>query len=143
MSDFFVTDAPESKLLGFLKTGLHEESVRKGLPDDPFLPLGIFKFVGSDLIGGLSGQSHWGQLLIQQIFVDPAFRKQGLGSALLREAEEEACRRHCTGVRVKTNSLEAPDFYENRGYRLADEIPGFPNQSSMRWYIKPMPCQNS
>jgi GNAT superfamily N-acetyltransferase len=68
----------------------------------------------SHLIAGLVGRSAYGWLRIDIIWVATESRNQGIGSRLLREAEEIALERGCRGVHLDTHAFQAPAFYEKR-----------------------------
>ncbi|MCB9451035.1 MAG: GNAT family N-acetyltransferase [Anaerolineaceae bacterium] len=78
------------------------------------------------VIGGVLGESIWGWLLVETIWVDEAFRGQGYGSELLARAEDVARQRGCTHVALETFSFQYLPFYQKRGYRVYGQLDGFP-----------------
>jgi GNAT superfamily N-acetyltransferase len=48
-----------------------------------------------EVIGGLWAWSLWGSLYIGMVFVPEPLRGTGIGTSLLRQAEQEAMRRGC------------------------------------------------
>ncbi|MFC7557102.1 GNAT family N-acetyltransferase [Pseudoroseomonas wenyumeiae] len=76
--------------------------------------------------GGLWGRTSWKWLTIELLFVPERYRGCGLGSEVMRLAEEEAIRRGCIGAWVDTHTYEASTFYEKQGFErfgLIDEYP--------------------
>lgn len=69
-----------------------------------------------EVLGGLVGETVYGWLSIQMLFVPKALRGRGMGSALIRHAEEEARVRGCLGMVVNTFSFQARPFYERLGF---------------------------
>ena len=63
-----------------------------------------------------------GLLLIDLFFLPDRLRGGGLGSRLLRLAEDEAKRRGCCAAVLYTISFQAPGFYERHGYRVFGTI---------------------
>jgi GNAT superfamily N-acetyltransferase len=55
-----------------------------------------------ELIGGLWARSLWGSLYIDIMFVPPTLRGNGIGTSLLRQAEQEAIRRGCRNMWTET-----------------------------------------
>jgi GNAT superfamily N-acetyltransferase len=70
-----------------------------------------------DIVGGLIGRTSLGLLFVDLLFVPDAFRGQGLGARMMRDAEDEAVRRGCTQAVLFTIAFQAPEFYRRLGYR--------------------------
>lgn len=98
--------------------------------------LNVFLKSDGDLKGGILGYSAWGSAHIEKLWVSDAIRGQGLGSPLLREAEDEAIRRSCTFVWLDTLNPAAAALYERLGYELFGEIPQFTRGKARRFYMK-------
>ena len=64
---------------------------------------------------------------IDVLWVHEDFRKKGIGSKLLVEAENEAIRRGCHHVHLDTMSWQAPEFYLNHGYKVIGILPDIPD----------------
>jgi GNAT superfamily N-acetyltransferase len=79
------------------------------------------------VVGGAVGRT-WGEACeLQQIWVDAAQRKHGLGSEILQRFETLARRRGCRTFYLETFSFQAPAFYAKHGYRVAAEIRAYPH----------------
>jgi GNAT superfamily N-acetyltransferase len=79
------------------------------------------------IVGGAVGRT-WGEACeLQQIWVDAAHRKHGLGSEILQRFEALGRRRGCRTFYLETFSFQAPVFYAKHGYRVAAEIRAFPH----------------
>ena len=76
-----------------------------------------------EIIGGLLGRSSLGLFFLDLFYLPKELRGSGLGSRLMRQAEDEAKRRGCTAAFVYTVTFQAPGFYEKYGYRRFGEIP--------------------
>jgi GNAT superfamily N-acetyltransferase len=68
------------------------------------------------MIGGLWGRTVYDWLFVEFLFVPEHLRGRGLGTALLRKAEEAALARECIGVCLDTFDFNAPGFYAKLGY---------------------------
>ncbi|WP_409278930.1 GNAT family N-acetyltransferase [Pseudomonas defluvii] len=87
------------------------------------------------VVGGLFGHSGMGWLYIDYFWLNDTLRSHGLGSNLLKRAEEEARRRGCKGVFLYTYSFQAPDFYQKQGYQVMGVLEDCP-PGHQRYYLK-------
>jgi GNAT superfamily N-acetyltransferase len=70
------------------------------------------------MLGGLIGVRKGDWLNIDYLWVSETVRGSGVGSQLIKTAEEEARRKGCKHALVDTASFQARPFYEKQGYRL-------------------------
>jgi GNAT superfamily N-acetyltransferase len=77
-------------------------------------------------IGGINGVIHWRWLYIGQFYIEPAGRGQGIGRALLAEAEVFARENGCVGIYLDTFDADALAFYRKCGFEIAGRIENFP-----------------
>jgi ribosomal protein S18 acetylase RimI-like enzyme len=79
-----------------------------------------------DVIGGAVGR-WWGECCeLQQLWVEPSCRRQGIGSQLLTAFEEYAILQGCNCFHLETFSFQAPGLYLSRGYQVELERKGYP-----------------
>ena len=92
----------------------------------PFAPTNVDLTASLDgaEVGGLSGQLLYGWLWIMLLGVDPAHRGDGVGHALVAEAEAYARSRGAIGMNVDTFAYQAPGFYERLGFVEVSRLPG-------------------
>jgi GNAT superfamily N-acetyltransferase len=81
------------------------------------------------IIGGLWGRSVYEWLFIELLVVPEALRGQGLGTALMRQAEQSARERGCLGIWLDTFEFQARGFYEKLGYAVFGRIDDYPEGS--------------
>lgn len=80
---------------------------------------------GGEVIGGAVGRT-WGSTCeLQQLWVDPAHRRRGIGAQLVREFERRARERGCRTFYLETFSFQAPSLYRSLGYTVRLELHGF------------------
>ena len=91
-----------------------------------------------EIIGGLLGRSSLGMFFLDLFYLPEALRGGGLGSELIRRAEDEARRRGCTVAFVMTVTFQAPGFYERHGYRRFGEIACPPDGATRIFLSKPL-----
>ncbi|MBR4658378.1 MAG: GNAT family N-acetyltransferase [Clostridia bacterium] len=77
---------------------------------------------------------------IYDLWVAEAFRRQGMASALLREAEREAKKRGCYLAMVGTFDWQAKPFYDKHGYMLNDTMTGVPKGHDHFFMTKRLDC---
>jgi len=78
------------------------------------------------VVGGLIGQLRWRWLYVAKLWVDERGRGRGIGTELLRAAEDLARSRGCTDVSLDTFEYQARPFYEKLGYELFGTLDGYP-----------------
>lgn len=88
------------------------------------------------VVGGLLGDTFWGGLAINILWLAESLRGQGVGSALLAQAEQIARERGCHTAHLDTMSFQAPDFYLKHGYTLFGTLPGIPRGQQRFFFYK-------
>ena len=83
----------------------------------------VLKVVNDDggIIGGCIAQAyeyHWSRVLLEELWVDERWRRQGIGSMIIREVERIAREKGCRVVTLGTASFMARPFYEKHGYTV-------------------------
>lgn len=99
------------------------------LPDEKFIEISLSDEKGS-IVGGLAGRTSLGVLFINLLYIPEVLRGQGIGSELLKRAEELAIDRGCTNAVLFTMSIQPPSFYFNLGYERFGEIECLPKGNS-------------
>jgi GNAT superfamily N-acetyltransferase len=82
--------------------------------------------VTEELIGGFWARSLWGSLYIDIVFVPEPMRGTGIGTSLVRKAEQEAIRRECREMWTDTYAFQAKSFYEKLGFTVFGRLDGPP-----------------
>lgn len=99
---------------------------RPFLGSDDYRPLVAFlRDVDGAIRGGLVGDTAYGWLHVDVIWMEEDIRGQGWGSRLLAGAEGEAVARGCRRAYLDTATFQAPGFYEKHGYREVGRITDF------------------
>ena len=135
-------ERPRAEDIAFVRSGLYNFNVPFTGPDN-FQILVLFVRDGKGrIVGGLLGQTFWGWLHIDILWIDEPQRGLGLGRDLLRTAELEAVRRGCRGVFLDTLSMQAPSFYEKHGYECFGALPEFVAGQTRLYYAKRLETEN-
>ncbi len=86
--------------------------------------------------GGLIAQLYWDWMWIEILAVPERWRGQGLGRALIEQAESVAREEGCTGVWVDTYSFQSPGFYAAMSYRPFGRLPNYPKGEERVFFAK-------
>jgi 8-oxo-dGTP pyrophosphatase MutT (NUDIX family)/GNAT superfamily N-acetyltransferase len=71
-----------------------------------------------EIMAGLVGTTYAGWLFVAELWVHADFRRRGIGSQLLAEAERRAAERGCHSAMLDTFSFQGAGFYPRFGYRV-------------------------
>lgn len=88
-----------------------------------------------DVLGGLFGATGYAWLHVDMLFVSESLRGSGLGTQLMRQAEDEALRRGCRGAYLDTFDFQARGFYERLGYTVFGQLEDTP-PGHTRFFLK-------
>jgi len=69
------------------------------------------------------------------VWVDEKFRRQRLGTQLVRAMESEALQRGCHAAYLDTFSYQAKPFYEKLGYEVFGTLDDYP-LGHQRFYMR-------
>jgi ribosomal protein S18 acetylase RimI-like enzyme len=126
---------PKPEDLALVQALIREETLAQiGLGEDR--DLGIEARRQGELVGACYGGT-WGDTCeLESLWVHPELRRSGLGTRLLDAAESEAAGRGCHQVVLLSHSMQAPDYYEHRGYEIVGRVEEYPAGSDAIWYRK-------
>jgi ribosomal protein S18 acetylase RimI-like enzyme len=88
------------------------------------------KFIGCIVV-----RMFWGQLHIKNLVVDKKYRGYGYGKKLMEIALEYGKKQGCNFSFVETMSFQAPEFYQNLGFKLELKRDGYSRGTSF-CYLK-------
>jgi GNAT superfamily N-acetyltransferase len=135
---FPVDRHPDPDDVAFLEAQLNE-ATHTQVGGDPPVELAVFvRDDAGEMHAGVYGMTWQGTCELQHLWVSPDRREQGLGSALLEAAEQEAARRGCTQVVLFSHEFQARSFYEVRGYRVVGRVADYPHGDAALWFHKPL-----
>ncbi|WP_020653546.1 GNAT family N-acetyltransferase [Massilia niastensis] len=112
--------------MDFIVAGLTDYNASRADGDTPRYLVVSVRDKEKDIVGGLVGSTYLGWLQVHVVWLPDALRAHGLGTSLMREAEQEALRRGCARAFLETFSFQALPFYEKLGYAIFSRLEGFP-----------------
>jgi GNAT superfamily N-acetyltransferase len=120
-----ITNAPAGPDHARVDEGLGQAN-EAAAPLGDVQPLAAFaRNAHGQLLGGAVGRT-WGACAeLQQLWVQPDHRRQGLGAALVQAFEAAARERGVHTVYLETFSFQAPGLYRALGFREHLAIAGF------------------
>jgi ribosomal protein S18 acetylase RimI-like enzyme len=101
-----------------------------------YRPLAITLRKGDEIVGGLIGETYWGWLYINSLWIAEDLRRKNLGKALIEKAEAEARKRGVRNVFLDSFTFQAPKFYMKLGYREFGRLKDFPAGHDRIWLTK-------
>ncbi|WP_175410537.1 N-acetyltransferase [Streptomyces sp. TRM64462] len=120
------TGGEDKELESVLDAGLTDFNRRAtGAGDEAGLSVRATDDEGA-VAGGLTGWTWGGCCGVSMLWVREDQRGTGLGTRLMRAAEEEARRRGCRDMVVSSFSFQAPGFYRKLGYVETGRTEGIP-----------------
>jgi len=87
------------------------------------------------IIGGLFGNISWGWLHVDVLWVDEAYRQNGIGTLLMDRAESEASAMGVQKAYLETTDFQAFGFYKKRGYQIFAQLENQPPEH-ICYYMK-------
>ena len=121
-----ITDNPDPDDVQFLENSLTEFNLRHAPPDKYQRLVVVLRSTGNHVVGGILGNTWWGWLRIDVLWIDEAVRGQDWGTRLMQAAEAEAIRRGCHHVFLDTLSFQALPFYLKLGYTVFGQLDDVP-----------------
>ena len=110
----------------YLEDRIYEfNSAVTGIGDGEWLAF-LVRDQSGRIVAGLCGSTWGGTCEVRQFWVEESRRRGGLGTTLLRAAEQEARRRGCTEIVLMTFSFQAPAFYTRNGFEVMATIDNHP-----------------
>ena len=95
----------------------------------------LLKDAAGQMYAGIYAYTWGGCLDIKLLWVRADCRGAGLGSNLMRAAEQEAIARGCHVATLETHSFQAPGFYKKLGYEEIGVLDEYPIHHK-KYYLK-------
>lgn len=128
------TTTPDSRDIEFLTQKINQETPGFGQAH----PFAFFiRDDAGEIIAGCNGSVIFGAIYTDQLWVDPHYRRQGLGRKLMEHVHKLGGQAGCTMATVATMSFQnAQPFYEHLGYRVDFKRPGYAKGGHLIFFKK-------
>ena len=122
-----LTDAPDAALRTAIEVGLTDyNEIHAKRRDGRPLAIAVRDPDSGDVVGGLLGRTSLGLFFLDLFYLPERLRGGGIGSRVLRLAEDEAIRRGCRAATLVTINFQAPEFYARHGWEEFGRIESAP-----------------
>jgi GNAT superfamily N-acetyltransferase len=100
------------------------------------VPFSVLAFMEERLVAGLIGKVFWNWLYADLVWVDEEIRRRGVGTQVMKAAENRALELKLTGIYLWTATWQAPTFYSKLGYTQFVEFTNFPPGHNRLGFLK-------
>ncbi|MFA0085427.1 GNAT family N-acetyltransferase [Vibrio sp. 10N.261.51.F12] len=133
--DITITTNPSAQDVKDIRDGVIQHNLSK-LGEVFFTDFACFTYYADGTkSGGLTGEILGQWLSIKFLWVDSESKGQGIGSELLRQAEQFALEHNCHSSLLDTFSFQARPFYERHGYQVEMTLRQHPISTSERYFM--------
>ena len=136
--NFRIADTEDEKDVKFIFENLDAYNQTKLQPDEKNArPLCVY-YEGDEgkILAGLVAKTHGNWMFTRFLYVSDELRGQGVGSQLLKAAEDEARARGCKYSYLETCNFQAPNVYPKYGYREIFTLENFPVHGTKHVFTK-------
>ncbi|MEF9883894.1 GNAT family N-acetyltransferase [Streptomyces sp. P9-A4] len=135
--DCMLTDAPNPEDAAAISDALDRFNIEHtGIADRRPLAVLVRDPDTHQVVGGLTGRTSLGLFFLDLFYLPPRLRGSGLGTEILRQAEDEARARGCRTAVLYTITFQAPGFYQKHGWKRLGEVPCDPPGTSRVFMTK-------
>jgi len=120
------------------RAGFDEHAMDNGVEIQSSERIGYVALDGERFVGcssGLAyknGADYSGWFYLTDLFVEKAYRSQGIGAQLLKALEEKILERGITKIWTWTAGYEGPGFYKKQGYEVFAEMEAWCSNGASR-----------
>lgn len=116
---------------GFSRHAIAETGFDEKFEPVAFVAMGAEAFAGAVVI-----EYFWGALHVKYVYVEDAYRGQGIGTRLIQYAFDYGKEKKCSFAFVETMSFQAMGFYQKMGFELEFTRPGYSHGTSFHYLRK-------
>ncbi|MBN3438262.1 N-acetyltransferase [Clostridium botulinum] len=96
----------------------------------------VIEDINGEIIAGILSKMYcWNCIYIDVLWIKEEYRKDGLGTKLLKEVEKIAKEKDCHLIHLDTFDFQAKDFYIKHGYEIFGILDQCP-ENHKRYFMK-------
>ncbi|AJD32839.1 MULTISPECIES: GNAT family N-acetyltransferase [Clostridium] len=139
MNNYFIRESNSEQEADLIVDRIVEYNLSKvpGKQEVPLLCINrVIEGTNGEIIAGiLSNMYCWNCIYIDVLWVKEEYRKDGLGTKLLKELEKIAKEKDCHLIHLDTFDFQAKDFYIRHGYEIFGVLDQCP-ENHKRYFMK-------
>lgn len=139
MNNYFIRESNSQEEADLVVDRLVKYNLSKvpGKQEVPLLCINrVIEDTNGEIIAGiLSNMYCWNCIYIDALWVKEEYRKDGLGTKLLKELEKIAKEKDCHLIHLDTFDFQAKDFYIRHGYEIFGVLDQCP-ENHKRYFMK-------
>ncbi|AVQ38050.1 GNAT family N-acetyltransferase [Clostridium botulinum] len=139
MNNYIIRESSSEKEADLIVDRIVEYNLSKvpGKQEVPLLCINrVIEDTNGEIIAGiLSNMYCWNCIYIDALWVKEEYRKDGLGTKLLKELEKIAKEKDCHLIHLDTFDFQAKDFYIRHGYEIFGVLDQCP-ENHKRYFMK-------
>ncbi|AVQ44754.1 GNAT family N-acetyltransferase [Clostridium sporogenes] len=139
MNNYFIRESNSQEEADLVVDRLVKYNLSKvpGKQEVPLLWINrVIEDTNGEIIAGiLSNMYCWNCIYIDALWVKEEYRKDGLGTKLLKELEKIAKEKDCHLIHLDTFDFQAKDFYIRHGYEIFGVLDQCP-ENHKRYFMK-------
>jgi len=121
------------EVLAFFDTHFSKYSVDTIHKDSTYEQWIYVAYIDNKIIGAIKADLMWGVVHIDLLIIEPAHRKNGIGTLLYSKIMEHSNKFHM--MTVETFDFQAPQYWLNKGFQV-DFIRGGYNGNTLYYFSK-------
>lgn len=139
MNNYIIRESSSEKEADLIVDRIVEYNLSKvpGKQEVPLLCINrVIEDTNGEIIAGILSKMYcWNCIYIDVLWVKEDYRKDGLGTKLLKELEKIAKEKDCHLIHLDTFDFQAKDFYIRHGYEIFGVLDQCP-ENHKRYFMK-------
>ena len=131
-----VTEKENAEVERYLSDAIFSYGIEQLRGQAPIKAFSCYRNGSGGIAGAAMGMAMRNLFFVSHLFVEPGYRKRGLGERLLSRMEQSARRLGCDLLRLNTLNSKAHAFYLKSGFEQTARIHDYMNGFDLIYYHK-------